>query len=597
MKFFGKLAATLLSLSFCFSAFGCADLTNPPDLGNSGSNGGSSGGEQEQTQIGETLANAIMGQLEEANTLTFSLDATTLSQTSFKDDAQKENDYYDEETISLDGTLAKTESGYDLAIAVTLTATELIEGELVTATQTNGMYIIDGITYTYSEEYDAYLYNPYDTTFTSLPDLNAIVDSLKTEEIEQFKAMLGEALTEVYNVTEGNIAFAYDGKDDMNALLDYVGAIDPETKTIESIVNDVLALIDEELTVASILAEIEKLDTVTVGDAVAEIDAYLTENADTTLQGLKDELIADERIVALLQEQGMTEEDIAEIEATVLADVLEPYKDMLLDEIVYDMVISSSSEEGEAPTYEQFILSLKEELAAEFPNDNVDSVISYVIAGMVKPALATTIAQAAGEDITTVNGIIGTCASSTMNAFDAAMDVEFNEYFQIETMSANGNIEMVMDDETVTSTEKASFAFTLDSISKDVTEIALPKNAKTVFAFWLNDDYLEHNTGIILYSPIYDIEAGEFTFVEGSFYPSSTSTDYVHFTFEVPTEPTATWEITITGISIDGTYYIDEDLATLLNGNLTYTLTFDYDETGDYIVDGFEMPTIEATVE
>ena len=42
MKFFGKLATTLLSLSFCFSAFGCANLNEPPVGENSGSNNGGS---------------------------------------------------------------------------------------------------------------------------------------------------------------------------------------------------------------------------------------------------------------------------------------------------------------------------------------------------------------------------------------------------------------------------------------------------------------------------------------------------------------------------------------------------------------------------
>lgn len=595
MKFFGKLAATLLSLSFCFSAFGCADLTNS-DLGNSGSNGGSSGGgEQEQTQIGETLANAIMGQLEEANTVTFSLEWNLYQQDSFKNEEMQENDYYQFETVTLNTTLAKTESGYDIMTTNVSTIEESYgkNGELDKYENTSSNYTINGIAYNYEEMYGGYTYSPYGNSQTEFPDLSSIADSFKAEEVEAFKNMLGEALTEVYNVTEGNIAFAYDGKDAMNALLDYVAAIDPDTKTLESVLNDALALVDEELTVTAILAEIEKLDTVTVGDAVAAIDAYLTENADTTLQGLKDQLIADERIVVLFQEQGMTEEDIAEIEATVLADVIEPYKDMLLDEIVYDMVISSSSEEGETPTHEQFILSLEEELAAEFPNDNVDSVISYVIAAMAKPTLAMTIAQIAGEDgINTVNGIIGTCADVTVNAFNAGMNVEFDKYFQIETMSANGNIEIVADNENLTSTQKASFSFSVDSISKDVTEITLPEDAKLVFAFWENDVRLENNSGVGLMYPDYDAETDEYSNLVGHFYLNSGNIT-VDFTYEVPTEVTNTWDITITDITIDEDNYSGDELVTLLNGNLTYTLTFDFDDTGDYITD-FAIPGIET---
>jgi len=539
-----------------------------------------------------------MGQLEEANTLTFSLELKTSIDNVYKAEEEKENNSFEEDLLSYEFTLAKTESGYDMMVESTRTENSAIgSAEITTDTDTYTMYLIDGVVYEYDDWYGgAYLYNPYDNTFDSLPDLSAIVDSFKTEEIEQFKAMLGEALTEVYNVTEGNISFAYDGKDDMNALIDYVAAIDPDTKTIESVLNDVLALIDEELTVAAILAEIEKLDTVTVGDAVAAIDAYLTENADTTLQGLKDEVLADERVVALLQEQGLTADEIQAAQDAVLADLLEPSKDMLLDEIVYNMVAPMLIGEfdPERDTYEVFKNEILNEAPEEVKEMGVDSFITYLTKCVAPEMLNMTISQIAGEDADSVKQVIGNCATVTMNEFSAGLNVEFNEYFQIETISANGDIEMVGDDEVRTSTHIASFAFSVDSISKDVTEIALPEDAETLFAFWRNDGFLENNTGISLWGYNYDAETGEFSNLNGSFYPDSYSSDYVQFSYAAPTEVTNTWEITITGISLDGTWYSGDELATLLDGELSYTLIFDYDVTGDYIVEGFEMPVVDT---
>ncbi len=596
MKFFGKLATALLSLSFCFSAFGCADLTNSDLGGNSGNNGGSSGsGEQEQTQIGETLTNAIMGQLEEANTLTFSLELVNLSQNSYKAEEDKADDYYDKIKTEIDATFAKTEKGYDAKLVVTNTNEDLEYGEIVTYTETEIVYFIDGISYEYDEYFDGYIYNPYDNSIEEIPDFDAIFDSFKTEEIEAFKGMLSDALTEVYDVTEGNISFAYDGKDDMNALLDYVGAIDPETKTLESLINDALALIDEELTVASIFAEIEALDTVTVGDAVAAIDEFLTENADTTLQGLKDALIADERIVALLQEQGMTAENIAEIEAIALADVLEPYKDMLLDEIVYNLVapLIISDFDPEVDSYEVFLNEVLTNAPDEFKELGVDSFITYLTKCIAHEVFNATIAQILGEEgINEISELLAMCEYATMNAFDADMSVEFNEYFQIETISANGNIDITLDDEILTSNVFESFAFSIDSISKDVTEIALPENAKLIFEFWRNDVLLENRSGITLNVPEYDVETKEFTSISGRFDLDCDGLGDVNFEYEAPTEPTNTWEITITNLYFDGHYYSGDELATLLDGDLTYTLTFDFDGTGDYITD-FEMPVIE----
>lgn len=596
MKFFGKLAAALLSLSFCFSAFGCADLTTPPPTGNSG-NSDSGSSEQEQTQTtGESLANAIMGQLEEANTLTFSLELKTSQDDVYKAEEDKIYNYFDEEILSYEYTFAKTATGYNMIAEASRTEKWTNEnGELETHVESATSYIIDGVTYEYDEDCGGYIYNPYENTYnTFMETLNAIGASIKTEEIDQFKAMLGEALTEVYDVTEGNISFAYDAKDDINALFDYVAAIDPETKTIESILNDALALIDEELTVAAILAEIEKLDSVTLGEAVTAIDAYLTENADTTLQGLKDEFFTDEKVIALLQAQDMPADALKTAQDAVLADLIEPHKNMLLDEIVYNVVAPMIIGEfdPERNTYEAFLNEVLANAPEEIKEMGVDSFITYLTKCAVSEALNMPIAQLAGEESEYLYEIISTFDSFTMNDFSADMNVEFNEYFQIETISANGNIELVTDDEMCTSTQNATFAFSIDSISKNTTEITLPEDIELVFAFWKNDTFLENNSGILLWWPGYDAETGEYYDTIGSIDLDGDGFDDINFSYEAPTEVTNTWEITITEIMIGDYSYTDDELATLLDGDLTYTLTFDFDETGDYITD-FVMPVLE----
>lgn len=595
MKFFGKLAAALLSLSFCFSAFGCADLTTPP-AGNSG-NSDSGSGEQEQTQTtGESLANAIMGQLEEANTLTFSLELKTSQDDVYKAEEDKINNYFDEEILSYEYTFAKTATGYNMIVEASRTEKWTNEnGELDTHVESATSYLIDGVTYEYDEDFGGYIYNPYENTYnTFMETLNAIGASIKTEEIDQFKAMLGEALTEVYDVTEGNISFAYDAKDDINALFDYVAAIDPETKTIESILNDALALIDEELTVAAILAEIEKLDSVTLGEAVTAIDAYLTENADTTLQELKDEFFTDEKVIALLQAQDMPADALKTAQDAVLADLIEPHKNMLLDEIVYNTLAPMLIGEfdPERNTYEAFLNEILATAPEEIKEMGVDSFITYLTKCVASEVLNMPIAQLAGEESEHLYEIISTFDSFTMNDFSADMNVEFNEYFQIETISANGNIELVTDDEICTSTKNATFAFSIDSISKNTTEIALPEDIELVFAFWKNDTLLENNSGILLWWPGYDAETGEYDNTIGSIDLDGDGFDDINFSYEAPTEVTNTWEITITEIMIGDYSYTDDELATLLDGDLTYTLTFDFDETGDYITD-FVMPVLE----
>lgn len=594
MKFLGKLATAVLSLSFCFSAFACVDPTSPNSSGND--SGNSSNQEQQQPQVGTSLTNAIIGQLEAANTLVISF--VTEESESYKEtpstlDYNEPLDYSEKNSTEATFTIAKTETGYDLKAE--FVDKEYGDGELLYESL-SAVYVIDGISYQYEEDLDVWTYNPYNTSTTAF-DVNEIFDMITAEESEELKNLLSQAFEAVYEIDSNSISLGVDLKDSANSLIDYAASLDLETKTLESVINDALAVIDEDLTVASILAEIKTLDDKTVGDALTAIDEFLTEEADITLQGLKDKLLADERVISLLEtEGGMTEEEIQELQALVLDEALADYKEILIDQIVFELVTSLAGDGEEEPTtYEEFLLELKEEAGEDI---QADSFISYLTDFVCPIFLSPTLAEIIDDEdeAAAAQEALNELKNVQFNELKSTIDVAFDNYYAIKNLEMYAGLEYAIDtyipaesamdmDKLCVQTSAQSVSITVESISSEKTQIALPEGAKTMFACWQNDVYLENNSGVFLLGP--DFESEDFDTMYGSFDIEVSEEEwvYVEFSYTRPEAPTDTWEITI--ICIDGIE--GEELSDLLGGDLTYTLTFDFDGTGDYITD-FAIP-------
>lgn len=596
MKFFGKLATFLLSVSLCFSAVGCGELMgelNNSNNGNSNSNGNSENGNNPQEPVGVSLSDAIIGQLEDANTLIITL--STSEDKTFVSKVDETENYTIKDVRETQVTLAKTEKGYNLKAVETEKSYE--DGKEVFGTEEDAKpethYIIDGIAYDYEEGLQAWTYNPYETQETI--DFNQLSDMITTEETAQLKALFAEALETVYEIDSKSISLGVDWKDQANAFIDYAAALDIDTKTVEGILNDALALIDEELTVASILAEIASIDDKTVDDALIAIDEFLTEQADTTLQGLKDNLLADERVIALLEaEGGLTDEDIQAMQAMKLDEALAEYKEVLLDELVYNLfgpyVFGEVDPESEENNYAAFLKQL-ETAPEEIKELGVDSFTSYLTNALIPQMLTTPLAEFIGDEeaVEEIKFTLDMFKSVNVNEMKATIDVAFDNYFAIEDLAMYAGFETVSDTDEYALTTKMSINFTVDSISSQTTEITLPEDEPTAFAFWLNDVLLENNTGLTLYYP--DFSNGIPEKFEGYFYPDPTSSVCVNFEYTRPVEPTNTWEITITYIEGEEYFYEGEELEEFLGGKLTYTLTFDFDGTGDYATD-FVLPAL-----
>ena len=630
---FKKLAAFLLSMSMCASIVACNQPTTdntgstgggdstPPasdtgstDTGSTDTGSGDQGGDETDSE-GALYIAAIEQQLKNANTITMTFSFSMVDDSQYVyGDGTTEDDYMERNVVA-NITVAKTQTGYDAYVASEVSTRYVKDGEW--STYESGGYIIDGMVYSYDEDLGVYVFEPMQGVDMSVMD--QISGVFTQEEVAQMKALLAEAFNETVVVTNSQAKFAYDGKDAVNGLIDYIGAIDPETKTLGGVINDALALIDPELTAEALLAEIEKLDTVTVGEAVAAIDAYLLETAGVTAQELKDSLIADERIVGLLTSAGLTQEDIAGIAAMDLAEALAAYETMLVDQLVYDTINmimqsmngTSAPEQGELednqdatidamnatleedettdgtatetpsgpPTYAEFLANIPEDAP-------YDSAISYATSNVLA-TLPLTINQLAGEEgAGKVASIIYTASGVEITALSSQTTVTFGNLYNISKIESGASFGYTAPN----TSYEVELNYSIDSISSQTTTIALPEDAASVYGYWRLDGNFENLS--LDYPSAEDFAAG---IGEGRLeYPECDAT--VYFTYEFPTEYTDTVEITITNISmLNGDVQFDGDeLKTALNGDLTYSLSISVSDNFGMMSTDFELPEVNV---
>ena len=367
MKLFKKLAAFLLSLSMCASITACGQFSdntnNSGDTGITNDNSGGTGNNSESgsqngngTVDASTYVAAIEQQLKEANTIKMTVVSKTM-----EDSQSSEGNYYYWSQEKVEYTYAKTEYGYNVYTKTTLETIYEKGGE--SEIYVSESYLIDGVEYYYDDEEERFVENGYIVMEGGQSWTGLIADIL--QDSEDVRKGLTDLFNEVVDINNSQATFIYEAVEEANGLLDYIGALNPETKTVSAVLNDALGLFAEDLTVEALLAEIEALDALTVGQAETALDAYLQENADMTLQEFKNSILDNESVKAMLAEQGMSEAQIAQLKQMSLKELLGYSEDDLFDKLVYDIVTlipenanAEEGVEGETPSYEEFISRL-----------------------------------------------------------------------------------------------------------------------------------------------------------------------------------------------------------------------------------------------
>ena len=562
-------------------------------------NNGNPDDPSDDSYLAPTISEAIMAQLKEAGSMTIDL---TLSLESFSSyyigdgDENSENPEREEDLVKGDVlvsfTISKTERGFDAMIYAKSVDTSEEEPDV----EEERFYLIDGKAYYRDAELDGYvevLIPEFDSLMNGnlesapaaiVESISQLIDGLELSEDEKksLEESIGLIITELFEIKNFEGALNVNYKTYIDEFFAYVDGLDSSTKTLESLVDDILHLADEELSFAKLIAEMERVAKLTLSEGLTEIDASLTENYDTTLQGIYDTVVCDERFEQVIRMylesmstpngEELTEDDVqaflTEIRAIKVIDVIKSYYPDLDAITVYDAIM---------PILEMLMAGSEPE--ATEPISDTESDIPPVNAffGAIKDFFAMTVADAAKEYgmpdfIATLKDAI---AGIKVNALSTSASISFSESFavteinlglkvDIETETPTGFDETLFEENDV----KVDLSFKISAISNDTVEIAIPEDEKIIFGIWNSVQFFNDEDGVFSGLNLYlsDKDTPGSYCIYGEAYAAG---GHIEMIGEI--DPFAGRQDTYT---FTGTYYSYVDYT---HADVALSITFDYE--------------------
>lgn len=398
-------------------------------------------------KAGDVLANAVIEQLSNAQSMKIEVTIDILNSGEYWDtwydyetDEETLEKYsdYSEGIIKLSATVAKTENGANARLDVYTRGRGDADGEFETEEFT-ALYLVDGVVYSYDAELDAYLKTDLKNNAV-IAEIEAMIAEVagKIEITEDEKnaiiASLGELAITAFDIKDNKGSISIDAKPVFDGFKNYITSIDTSAYTVSYVIDDALELISEDLTTKVILDELERIAGLTVNQALAEIDAMLTEDYGTTLQGIYDTVVNNpdfvEALTEILKEQAdtsLTEAEIAEtiedIQSIKIADLIAQYE--IGDVVIYDLIVSFiPNEDGEAeiPTCAELFDSI--EALLEMTIYDFEQATGIAIFSSIKSQLLTI----------------------TVNELNARLDLNFKGVFNIDTIEGEINYDVYTKD-------------------------------------------------------------------------------------------------------------------------------------------------------
>ena len=267
---------------------------------------------------------------------------------------------------------------------------------------------------------------------------------------------------------------------DAKALVNDTVAMLVEDPTLEEIADYALAMLDEDLTTEKILDDVAALGEKTVLEVYDEIDAWLTENYETTVQGVVELVTKDEDVIAVLEEMGAPEETIDMIESLdVKAELTAALEEAELEEATINEIIAMmsqmnggqavpmASEEAPKFTLEAMVEQLKTEMLSKKLSETMDeedwAVAEEILGKIEVNALSASFGAKYGND-------------NKVNYIEVAMDVDFD--FAME--SWNDEEEK---SEFVDASLAESFTIKVSNISASKSAIEFPEELEAAVEF------------------------------------------------------------------------------------------------------------------
>jgi hypothetical protein len=555
------------------------------------------------TQVGTSLITALKGQLEAAKTLNVKITYYQVEEeTYWEEDDLGDNpelvqvEDYSEERGTLDIIVAKTEDS--VALKVSGVAKIRWDKDEEFEEKKTEIYILDGFSYRLVEDETESYYEKellemeeFESTTAMLSMILDGVEITAQEELSVIES-LGALVGETFTLANNTATLKYDLKKSMNDLATYFGEIDYETKTVESLIDDAFKLVDEELTAEKLLTKLTEFADKTVDEAIVAIDAWLTENYETTLQGIIDTVTDDPRFATILANYGesmeATEEQINEMLTQIKAFDLKTTiaaQEGLGQQKVYDLIMMFASQnlepnvdtdddgepdEFQAPTMEELVAS-------------INMVLDTPIGQMLPTSFFESI------------------SGTSVNALDFTTSFTYDSNYKVNKITNEQNLDVVNTIASYYDEAKSDVMSTKNSyvieigLSDAVTTLALPEDADVRMDYSrqlekkFRDDNFVPGDRLLPFDYI-------------SFYEDGTGWIYFNrddYTYTQLLPIKALWgaEFAVT-VNEDGTvltctiFYVvgilpggyggsddPEDIAEIFGDDLTFTIT--YDETTD----------------
>ena len=430
--------------------------------------------ETKADSVGTVLADAIVKQFGEAQSVTLEVNLRVLMEKTEWSDAETEDLDYVDGIAKIIITAAKTEKGCNLKVDVDVKSKEAADDEYEVTQSGTVIYLVDGVVYQYDEELEQY----YSYELSGV-DSEAIAEAermfneifsgveIPEEEINAVINQLGAAVLTSFNIKENMGSITVDLKPVLDEIKAYITAIDPDTTTVGDILNDLLG----GATYEDVLLAAEGALSMTVSQLVEYANTVLTETYGMNINEFYASIMANEQLqdvlVNVLVATG--EFDEADAKAAVAAyaalEITDMIPEEMMDVVVYDlimMMVVGTDEDG--VPYEYDTLEETMAMAREFLELTVSEFAELIELDIPAEAF-----------ITLLGGI-------DVKAFNSKLDVKFKGAFQVEYIEGASvvDVEAVVPSGYADKTNKVNIKVTFNAkfynITTEKTEITAPTN-------------------------------------------------------------------------------------------------------------------------
>ena len=525
MKLWKKTLAMLMCCGFVFSTAACTD-----DSG-SGSGSGDGGNEEQVLEEKKNYLGAIADSLTNAKSFKVELDASVSQK-----NERSEMDMTIEGDIELSQN-AKDDKLYDMGLTLNVNGTQKRDynddgdfkgDEIREVEESIKLYVKDGYVYMNEKDEDdkevwAKYYKPYDEVLAEEMG-ETLPEDVTNVYLEMFDKILANELVtgtvdavktgvaQTAEIKEGMFVIAFDAKALVNDTVELLAG-DP---TIEELADYALAMVDEELTVESILDKVASYGEKTIMDVYGEVDAWLEENYEKGVQEIvelvtKDQAILDSLEEAELESSALEQFENFNVEKT-LTSMLKKYgmEEKTIDEIIAMMMesemggagmVTLTAAEEEAPemTLESMVEMVKEDYLSKKLSEIMEedwAVAEEVLGKIEANALSASFGAKYGDDnkINYVEMTMDFGMDFATSYTEGSYNSETNEY-EYETTIEEMSI-------------AESFTVKVSNISASAVAIEFPEELEDAevwydSCYFCDDNSAEHDTMMNKYGESY----------------------------------------------------------------------------------------------